>query len=189
MFWKLVIIAALALAAPEVRVNWTRGGQSKAIRISIDNYDRRLLEECIQGGLEVRYVYEMRLCHKRWYWLDRCGQGRRETRSVQHDPISQTYRVATDRLGDRLPPKVASMTSLEQVFSNISQIDELPLDVFNGEEHPVAVQAPSYVAVRVISECQGQYSETLQQISYFLSLGLVRTSGFDSGWISFQLDR
>lgn len=186
MFLKLLLIIPLFFIAPEVNVRWAPGGH--ALRIAVENYDRTLLEECIKSGLEVRYRYYVRLCRERWYWLDRCGEERREVKSVQFDPISETYRVSFDRLHDGLPPRITSLDSLGEAFSSISEISELSLDNLNPQPS-TADQGYSYAEVRTISECKGQYNESMERLSYVLSLGLVSTSGFDSGWITFRLDK
>ncbi len=39
------------------------------------------------------------------------------------------------------------------------------------------------------SECKGGYNRTVARISSFLTMGLVRLSGFDTGWVDFKLER
>lgn len=39
---------------------------------------------------------------------------------------------------------------------------------------------------RVYAECRGEYSESMKKLSYVLSFGLVRSSGYDSGWVEFK---
>lgn len=186
---KSLLLIVLFFTAPEPKVQWTGGPESHAVRIRVEGYDQSMLKECLKGGLEVRNRYEIRLCRKRSYWFNSCGPEQREVRAVQYDAISETYRLTADRLGDGIPPKVSSAATLSEALASIFQVAEVPLDFLEPQLSAQTDLAGKYMALRVISECKGRYSETMQRISYFVSLGLVRTSGFDSGWISFDLDR
>ena len=187
MILKIAAILFLALAPLEIRVNWEGTGDQDALRVSVSG-DNAILKECVQSGLEARFRYEMRLCRKRSYWVDSCGDVRSEIHSVQLDPINESFKVKTDRLGDKEGPGVHNIGSLDDALAEAASVRRMPLSFLSNEGQLLTDRSRHYVALRVLSECRGEYSQTMERISYIVSLGLLRASGYDSGWIAFSLE-
>lgn len=184
---KIFAFIPLLFAFPTPTVNWS-GGELNAVRISADGKEQ-VINQCISSGLEVRYRYELRVCHHRILWADYCSDEKVVVRSLNFDPISESYRIVIDKLGDKEPAKITTSTSLETALSAVTAFTSPPLvDLgFNSREFP-ANRSP-FLGVRVIADCKGDYNETLAKISNFLTLGLVDVGTFDSGWIAFSLTR
>ncbi len=184
----------IALAQPlEVSVNWAHAGHYEQVRVSVAGQDASV-SSCVRSGLELYFRFELMLCRARSMWFDKCEHTQVYLRSMQFDPISETYRVSLDLIGDKKQAQELSYTSIERALDLIRTVTSISLDSFGGELAPgIALsdqkRKRAYVSTRVISACRGDYSETLERISYFVSLGLLRTSGSDSGWIDFRLDQ
>lgn len=183
---RVLILIALMLAPPEVRVNWIRGEQRDALHVSVDG-DQSVLKECAKSGLEARVRYEMRLCHRRRFWWDDCGPERREVKAAQFDAINEAFKVVVDRFGDGSGPATTTAPTIEEALLAITSIKSVPMASLKSSAENGEAARDAYVSLRVLSECRGEYSQTLQRISYFVSLGILRTNGFDSGWIAFEL--
>ena len=69
------------------------------------------------------------------------------------------------------------------------RIFKLPLIFLARGDQDYLGSGASYVSIRVSSECRGDFNKTLARISSVLTLGLVRLSGFDTGWLDFKLPR
>jgi hypothetical protein len=182
----LAIVVLLITLAPQLRVNWGSQASRDQISIAVQGVDP-VAFQCQQSGLELGYRYEIRLCKDSRYWYDRCSDRRVLVRSLQWDPIVQTYQITTDTLGDAEGPAVQTVESKAEAMKLLSSTGKLSLkELFPSArdlEHP-----RRYVQVRLFTQCKGVSSKTVEQLSYFLSLGMVRTNGFSSGWISFYLD-
>ncbi len=183
---KLLVMIPLLLAPPELRLKWASGGAA-GLNVAVVGHDS-VLASCVKSGLEARYRFDFRMCRRRAGWFDGCEAQRSQVNALRYDPISETYRIISDRIGDREEPVIKQVESASEALSAISAIESLPLTFLKST--PLnASKARYYVALRVLSECRGEYNETMERISYFLTLGLVKTSGFDSGWIDFGLDQ
>lgn len=190
----LSMVTSAAWARPlEVSVNWSTANQFDAVRIAVSGEDANV-SNCVKSGLELFYRFELMLCRKRSLWFDKCEHTQVYLQSMQFDPISEIYKVSLDFIGDKKPAAESSHTSFERALELIRSVSAIALESFGGDLAPgIALsdekRSRSYLSARVISACRGDYSETLERISYFVSLGLLRTSGFDSGWIDFRLDQ
>lgn len=184
---KILAFLPLLFAFPNPNVNWS-GGELKAVRITADGKEK-VINQCISSGLEVRYRYELRVCRHRILWADYCTDEKVVVRSLNFDPISESYRVVIDKLGDREPAKVTTATTLDAALGAVTAFTSPPLLEmgFNSRDFPA--NRDPYLNVRVIADCKGDYNETLAQISNFLTLGLVEVGTFDSGWVAFSLTR
>lgn len=184
---RYLVFVPLIFGFPNLKVNWS-GGEFNSVRITAEGKER-LINQCIESGLEVRYRYEFRVCKRRFFWADSCEDDVVRVRSLQFDPISESYRVFFDIIGDREPAKIVTHTSLDEALQDVTTLVSPSLAElgFNEKKYPPA-RAP-YLGVRVITDCKGDYSETFARISSVLTLGLVDVGTFDSGWVDFSLSR
>lgn len=173
------------LANPELQVNWS-GRDSNVVRVMLRGEDG-ITGDCIGSGLELRYRYEFRFCKRVALWFDACGPVRRENHQVQFDPVRQTYRYWADRLDDQQPPEQQVYSSVDDALKRLRTVEALPLQFLATDFEAKAATGKAYLDARVLTQCRGEYDATLARISYVLSLGLVRTSGYDSGWIQFPM--
>ena len=187
MFLKILAVLPFFLAPPEFRINW-KDGAHEAINISIVGYNETI-ERCIESGLEVRYRYELQLCRRRTMWFHACKEKNVVLQSLEFDPITEAYRVLRDRLWDDRGAIKTSVSSLEEGLSAVSNVNDLPLEFLSGGDADFVSQQRLFVSARLLATCRGEYNETLARIGYFLTLGLVKISALNTGWIDFNLDR
>ncbi len=184
---KVIVLIAFSFLPPQLLVNWA-GGKHDGVRILMSGSDE-ITDQCVRGGLEARFRFELRFCKKRSIWLDKCAEVRMAINSLQYDPISEIYSVTSDIIGDEDSPKVSRFNSVEEAIKQATVVEFISLDFLDPEGLRNSEDRRSYVKARILTECRGEYSETFLRLSYLLSLGLIRTSGFDSGWIGFGLDQ
>ncbi len=180
-------LLAFALTLPELVVHWMAPGSFDVLAVSVRGVDQ-VAEQCLGSGLELKYRYELRICRRASFWYDRCGSNRVINRSVQWDPIAETFKTISDTIGDELDPKVL-ITEEEHVATEVlSEISPVILSELFSDDADLLGEPRRYIQVRLLTQCKGVSSRTVEKLSYFLSLGMVRSNGFDSGWISFGLD-
>lgn len=185
---KIFFLLWLALSAPpEIRVNWVQNGARDSLRIAVTGRDD-LSAQCMRSGLELRYRYEVKFCRSRSYWLDGCDQVRRLIRTVQFNPVVEHFSLGSDSLDDKEDPTMDHTRSEEAAWKHLSQVNSFSVQNLTAEPPSPEHLKNAYVSLRLFTQCKGVYNETFERISYFISLGLVKTNGFDSGWISFKLD-
>ena len=173
------------LAFPDPKVNWAE--QDKSVNVEVAGREE-LLNRCIESGLEVRYRFDLKFCRRRSIWFDKCKSTITEIHSMQFDPISESYKVATDRHGDNDAPISFSVSSAAEALTDASSLQKFPVAVLlKGRELPD--NGDNYIGVRVVADCKGGLDSSLLDLSYFLTLGLVKVDRFDSGWIAFRLSK
>ena len=178
----IVFLAPLLIRTPDVAVDWLAPNQQE-VSVRVLGEDE-LMAQCVESGLEARYLYEIDLCRPRTLWFDRCETRIEAVHAVVKDPIGDSYTARVDQIGDGLDPVVSTVNSLSEAMSICATVPKLAV---TASETGRAEEA--YVAVRVRSDCKGGYNRTLARIGYFLSFGLVEVSGFNTGRIEFQLKR
>ena len=187
MLIRNLIVMLMLAAQPQLLMNWS-GQKHQGIKVSVQSSEI-VMEPCIKSGLEVRYRFEMRLCKRGKVWIDRCGETRVEARSLQYDPISEMYTVSLDRWNDNADPRVEHYMKLSDAMRSTTIVQNMPLSFMDTRDFLQYGRDRAYVSVKVRSECRGEYSGTMERISHILSFGLIRVSGFDTGWTDFQLDQ
>ena len=139
-------------------------------------------EQCLNGGLEIRYRFEFQLCRHRSAWFDSCEEVRRAINRVQYDPITSNYTVKQDVHRDGKDPDQRSIRQREKALRLAGELPPLDLSFIARGENDYLYEADSYLSVRLQINCEGAFNKTLARISQFLTLGLVETLEYDSGW-------
>lgn len=165
-------------------VNWVGNDSIKIVAAG----QEELLNRCMESGLEVRYRFDMRFCRRRTGWFDWCGDQRSQIHILQYDPISESFKVTTDRHGDEEKPRQVIYNSLEEANNELTHIPSIPLS-FIARDQDYLNQKNSYIGVKIVADCKDSFGSSILDISYILTLGLVKINRFDSGWIAFNLDR
>lgn len=187
MILKAFAFLPLLLVPLDFRIDWSDSSY-QAINVLLSGYNETV-ERCIQSGLEVRYRYELQLCRRRTMWFHSCKDKTVVLRTLEFDPITQHYKVLRDTLGDGRSGLSSRAASLEEGLSALSSVSGFPLDVLTDGDDSFMEASKLYVSARVVATCRGQYNETLARIGYLLTLGLVKISALNTGWIDFNLDR
>ncbi|NLF24805.1 MAG: DUF4390 domain-containing protein [Deltaproteobacteria bacterium] len=184
---KFFLVLPLIFASPQVKVNWT-DSKFESLHIRVDFKDE-LMGKCLRGGLEMEYAFDARLCRRRTVWFDACAELYRERHHLSFEPISSNYTLVSDRLDDDIGPQTRNFKSLEEAQAAMAEMEEVTLAELAGSESQYLNNSRVYLSARAQSRCKGSYNRTLAGISSFLTLGLVRISGFDTGWVDFTLAR
>jgi hypothetical protein len=179
-----LLLLPIVFLSPNVVVKWAQ--DRKGFSVEFEQKDEQVAE-CIQSGLEVRYRLEYRVCRRRQSWLDNCSDQQLISRSVQYDPVSESYSIKTDSLADSSPAATVMETDADLAMAKImqfsinAQVDSLApyLGALNSENH--------YISIRLRGYCQREEQSLLTQIPYYLTLGIFRFTGFDSGWVDYNL--
>ena len=156
------------------------GAERDSFNVYLTTEDQEPVE-CVQGGLEYRYRFELQKCERSRYWFDSCSPVRIITHRLSFDPIAETYSVTQDFFKDTRAPIKVQYSELEEALGSFLLLKGIRMGSINPES--------DYISLRVISECKGEYSETLERASYFMSLGIIKGfGGFDTGWVDFAFD-
>ena len=179
-----LLLFPIVLLSPTVIVKWAQDKQG--FLVEFERQDTHVAE-CIQSGLEVRYRIEYKVCRRRQSWLDNCSSKSLVSRSVKYDPVSENYSIKTDSLADSLPATTVMETDADAAMARISEFN---LDAQGDFQLPyLQSKAPenTYISVRSRGYCQREEQSLLTQIPYYLTLGIFRFSGFDTGWVDYNL--
>jgi hypothetical protein len=186
MFVSIFAWVYLWFAVPSPVVNWASQNHD-SMEIQADGSEE-LLNRCIEGGIEVRYRYEMRYCTKGSFWFDQCEDSWVEIKSLQYDPVKETYLIQSDLLDDKETPEKGGFSTLAEAQKALSTIQHVNIEkIARGKLNKKTER--DYIGIRVLSECRGSVGNTLLDISYYLTFGLVKVSRFDSGWVAFYINK
>jgi Domain of unknown function (DUF4390) len=109
------LLLVILLLKPEFDLGWVTQGDTSRLRASLRGYNEEL-SSCISSGLSVRFRFEFELCRKRSFWFDDCKGNRVAVSSVEFDPISETYAITSDLLGDSEPPQVERVVDVPKAL-------------------------------------------------------------------------
>lgn len=187
MWSSLFIVLPLFLNLPELSVTWSNS-ETKSVRVAVTGEDE-VVKQCLRSGLKVRYRFELQLCRDRVAWFDRCVDEKTLLQQVEYDPISETYKVEIDQIGDGQIARTLQVRTIHAALRTVSSLRDLALITLGKDSEKIMQSKSAYLSVRVHSDCKGDYNETIARISNLLSLGLINLAGFDSGWVDFRLQR
>jgi hypothetical protein len=85
------------------------------------------LEEALQKGIPLYFVFEFELLRPRWYWLDEKVLGFSTQYRVSYNALTRQYRVATGLLGQTFDALDEVERFLSRVTSRqVADLDQLP---------------------------------------------------------------
>ena len=183
MISHVIAVFTFLFAMPDLSLKWATP-HNEALQIHVQDSDPRL-NECLEAGFRVRYRFEIKLCNgeEGWGWFAQCSKARTIYHWLEYDALTENYKLSSDMLNDGKEAETESLTDKSGASDRFTSINNLPLSqlVSNGSSY-------RYARVRLISDCKGEYNETIAKVGYFLSLGLYRFNQSDTGWIRFSLD-
>ncbi len=186
MTWLTYMIAStLLFGAPQVTV---QEPAPNAVTITLKDIDSEY-EQCIPSGFKLRYRFEMQLCRERQFWFSRCKDTRTIIRALEYDAVSQRFKLNTDQLGDEEETLTTNFDSLSPALRAISMLETVPLTRFGAPKEGLDLEKSWTLSTRVLVDCKGDYSKTLSDISYFLTLGMVRLNQYNTGWKTTKLEK
>ena len=160
--------------------------------VSITSHlDHEMMKECFDSGLEQEHRFLVRLCEKGKRLGTICEKPRKIIHKISYDPIFEGYRVAEDMLGDGQDPTVYTVNQVRPALERVSTASEIPLSYLREwkryAERLGVSGFETTLGVRVKSQCRGETSEVLKDLSYVFTFGMVDLYGYDSGWKYFTL--
>lgn len=182
MFLPFFVVVGIVFGVPDLSVRY-EGQARDSVTIAVQGADDRL-PNCLESGFEIRYRFEMKLCTgaSDFLWND-CRSPRQVIRTLEYDAISESYKITSDVIADTIEPERSVEITRQAALDAMATLKSVPLSLVGWGKNP----EQRYLLVRLISDCKGEYNETLARIGYFLSLGIVRFNENNTGWISFTL--
>ena len=144
-------------------------------------------DKCLANGLEAQYRFEAKVCIKSDSWFENCSDELIETRFLSQDLITKDYKLVSDRHRDGSEPIVENFIKLSDAKKSLRTVELVRLSTFLSSLSKGYDPDRLYLRARLLSKCQGELSETWTRLSYYLSFGLIRIEGFDSGWQTYKL--
>jgi hypothetical protein len=175
-----------AFAVPAVNVTWVSRGDSSAITVHAHGVTEDVTE-CLDRVKEARLRFEVRLCSRQSAWFDSCEGVRSEMHSVEYEPISEAYRVITDRFGDEDERLAVGVPTIREALHAMTTMENLPLAFLARGEEALITEKGAYVQVRTVFSCRGGTNRTLARLSQVLTLGIVNVVEETSEWHDFEL--
>ena len=141
----IVLATALLLFAPAARGD-TIAVKFAELRADEDTYvlnaefDLAInptLEEALQKGIPLYFVFEFELLRPRWYWLDEKVLGFSTQYRVSYNALTRQYRVATGLLGQTFD----TLDEVERFLSRVTSRQVASLDqLVKGTRYEAAVR-------------------------------------------------
>jgi len=178
-----VIVLFSGVAAPFVSYLSEKKDQIVIAAPALDE----TLSKCIKSGLELRYVFSIAACRKRSFWLDNCKDERKHISKLSYDPISRSYSVNIDLLGDGKEPLNISLTDESESLAAITKTSPLSIGFIAHGKPEFLSGSSAYLDVRVLGECRSIGVSGEGSAGEILSLGLFDDASYDSGHVEFLL--
>jgi hypothetical protein len=181
-----LFLVVAALAQSPVEVNWSKVGDVTAISVRAHDVSEDVLE-CLDRAKQARVRFEVRLCSRRSAWFDSCEGLRSEIHSIEYEPISESYRVVTDRFGDDDDRVAVGIPTLRDAVKATTTVEGLSLGFLARGQDEIVREEGAYVQVRTVFSCRGGVNRTLARLSQILTLGIVNVVETTSEWYDFEL--
>lgn len=184
MFFQ-TLLGLVVVVLGDVRMYWGETARQSvtldASSVSVDGVER-----CVDSGREARFRFEMRGCRRRVGWFDSCGKESIWTKTVQYDPITESFKLVTDMLDDDGDPVSVGIPNRQEAFRKVTLLEAIPLGSLTVGGKPIPDASRGYFAARVIFQCKGLVSRTWSRLSTALTFGLVDVGFTDTGWRDFD---
>ncbi len=179
----LSIFVSLSALLPSLVVQRTNNDE---IIVAI-NGTNDTLKKCMSGGVEVRYQFEVELCRTRSAWFDKCKGKRDEKAYAKYDPVSESYKIQTDRLDDGIQPELKTVYDAETAFSAINTTRPMSIEFLAHGDQTFLERENLYIRVRGLAYCKEERNQTIETITKFLTTGVSQLLQYNSGWETFSL--
>jgi hypothetical protein len=174
------LVAFLTVFTPSLSVHWT--GLTRDVVTVSAQVLRDDADKCLKSGLEARVRFVVRGCRKRSVWFDKCEERVTHVQWIVYDPITESFKVTSDTLGDEADPSAVEVPNRTQAVQEFLSFKGLPLDqVTSGSSQ----HERWYFGARAVFVCKGRVSETVAALSTALTMGLFEVGHTDTGWIDF----
>jgi len=186
MFGLVTLVFSLAVATePSLLVHWS-SREHVAVSVRGQDLEQDVLE-CLESGRQARVRIEMQLCRRRTGWFDSCSEPRPWSQSVEFDPITESYRLLSDKWRDEEESVVVGIPARAEAIRTVTAVEEVPLTVLANSDQRLLSSPTRYLNVRTLFSCRGDVNRTLGRISPVLTFGLLNVVESDSGWKQFDM--
>lgn len=169
----------------EVKMRWQQGSSGRLLIVA--PVDGAALNRCVESGLEYRFRFIVRVCRRRTIWFNSCSDDLVRINSLRRDPVTESFILGRDTLGDKVDPDLSTYSSQDIAVSEARELlGSSPLELAQNDAD-VLTPDRSYVSARVITDCKGDYNRTLAGLSNILTLGMAQVGRDDTGWFNFNL--
>jgi len=169
-----------------ISVHWA-SWQKGAVVIYAGEFESAV-DECLASSREARIRFEAKLCRRRTGWFNACAEMRTEVHSIAFDPVTESFKVVSDRHSDESDPVSIAIPSKQEAMRAMLQVDNLDLDFLARHDVKLLNSPRRYLEVRSVFTCKGSMSKTIGRLAQILTLGLVNVIETDSGWLEFDID-
>lgn len=180
----LIFISLFAVSSLEVRVEST---DAKHLSVKFLQEHYPAAREQLGKGLELRFRYTFKLCQKYSIWFDSCADELVIIYRVRHDPVTESFRVTTDRLGDQDKPVTVSYSDIEQALAIVSRVEQISLELLPEWKKYSSRAKRAYLGSRLVISLRDTERSFLDWLPRIITLGLIDSSDFDSQWQDIEL--
>jgi hypothetical protein len=183
----LLIVVVIAAASTQGLFNvfWT-SNEKQAVTVYGVGLTQSVLE-CLDSSRQSRVRIEFRVCRRSPAWFDSCRPSRSGLNTIEFDPITESYRVVSDLLGDESEPASIGIPSRSEAVEVVLQTKTIPLGYLAQEDATVLQEKGTYIQVRATTSCRGSVNRFFANISQILTLGMVNVVESTTDWNDFSL--
>lgn len=179
------LVLLLGLVFPSLDVRWTSSLEDAVAIVAEDRVG--VVQECLNESHQARVRFELQLCRRRSGWFDYCEAPRAELHTAMFDPVTESYRVVSDRLGDELEPTAIGIPIRSESIRALVSIRKFPISFLLREEFDLPEHPGAYLRVRTVFKCREGGVRAFAHLSRFLTLGIINTVEDFSSWKEFSL--
>lgn len=186
MNYFLAILVSI-IAAPPIALDWL-GADNQEFKFSFRKADKPCIEE-LNDKEEIKYRFLVEGCQPGVILGPRCGSTIVEVHKVRFDPITESYKVTTDRHDDDFEPRSVTFNTAEEAVEFASKIESITSETVRARSQRVRFKdnPDVFLRARVIAECKSSFERKVSWLPYLLTFGIIERSNYDSGWYNFNL--
>jgi hypothetical protein len=179
------LIYILGAVLPMLDVRWSSEARQSVTIIAEDRIGQ--VQACLSQSHQARVRFEVQLCRRRSGWFDYCEEPRAELHTARFDPVTESYRVVSDRLGDLSEPIAIGIPVRSESVRSLISIQKFPISFLVREEQQLTSNPNAYLRIRTVFKCREAGVRAFAHLSRFLTLGLINTVEDVSTWKDFML--
>ena len=135
--WGSWAPAAHADTIPVKSAELIAEGENYVLNAQFDVAFNPTLEEALQKGLSLYFVFEFELSRPRWYWLDEKLVAQSVQYRISYSPLTLQYRVTSGLLSQQF----ASLDEVEHLLSRVASRPVVAVDALTkGARYDAAVR-------------------------------------------------
>jgi hypothetical protein len=182
-------IALIIFGAPPISLDW-KGGESHEFQFIFREASEPCKDELVKGSREVQYRFMIQGCDSSPLLGRDCGRVIREIHHIRFDPITESYKVMTDRLGDDFEPRSVTFKTIDEALGFAQRIDSVTFETIRARSPGIKFEgnAKAFIRAKVIAECKDSLGEVLSWIPHIITLGIIDRTDYDSGWYNFSIE-